>query len=124
MVVSPCVPTIVRKNSFGSLKLDFVYYLTLPPLVLEPQGLIWHDPFSDYLDAARAFTIEGLGFRYAEIFEDEILAPATDDQLDERIKQLVGGRIAPFRERFLMNRKDVEGILTLLQSYKDSIRKL
>jgi len=110
---------IVRKGEFGGIKLDFVYYRVFPFLVLEPQGRVWHSFDTDYLDASRAFEIEGLGFRYAEIFEEDILSPVTDQELDRRIQDLVGNRIPRYPNARLTQPLPIEGIIRPLRTYKE-----
>lgn len=109
-------------NVIGGIRLDFVYWLVRPPLALEPQGLFWHDPFMKYSDATRAFVVQSLGYRYAEIFEDEIMR-LTDEQLDRRIQDLVGNRIALFSEIYLIEPSRIEGILRFGAPFKSESRR-
>lgn len=96
-------------NVVGGIRIDFIYWLTDPPLALEPQGLYWHDPFAGYGDATRAFIVQSYGYRYAELSEAEILG-STDTALDARIQSLVGGGVAPYDEQVLTHRREHVGL--------------
>jgi hypothetical protein len=60
--------------------------------VIEPQGRFWHSAFARWGDGTRAFIIEGLGYRYHELWEEDILAQ-DDTWLDGQIQQIVGGLV-------------------------------
>jgi hypothetical protein len=106
---------IAQKEEFGGraviggYSLDFVYFLSRPYLALEVQGQFWHDPFTRWYDEMRALTLRTLGYRYAEIWDEEILN-STDEELDQHLLDLVSGRILPYEEQFLTNLRPYIGL--------------
>jgi len=112
---------IVRAGAFGGVKIDFVFW-TFPPLALEVQGSYWHGANAAYGDAARAFQLIGSGFRYAEIWEEDILSPRTDQDVDRRLQELVSGKLAPFQERWVTQPERIEGILQFRENFKEKTR--
>ena len=102
------------RHLIGGLAIDFVYWFRQPPLALEPQGRYWHGPIARFTDAQRAFILQGYGYDYAELNEDEVLS-STDEELDQRIQELVGTQTAPYREQFLSHRLTLTGATFIIQ---------
>ena len=74
----------------GGFELDFVI-LNRPSakqMALEILGAHWHGPVDFYKDQARALSVLGVGYDYAEIEEWEIMLG--DDYLDDRLSYLIG----------------------------------
>lgn len=103
----------------GGVRADFVYWMVYPPVVIETQGQIWHDAFADYGDASRAFFLEAMGFRYFEIFEDDILA-RDDSWLDDQILSMLGSTNIEYREaRLALPRQSLVAGGLLIQVFKE-----
>ena len=68
----------------GGFVIDFLVYVTNPPILIEVQGMHWHQPKDAFRDIERALVMTSLGYEYNEIWEDDIY------QSDERLEDILG----------------------------------
>jgi len=68
----------------GGFVIDFLVYITNPPILIEVQGMHWHQPKDAYRDLERALVMSSMGYEYHEIWEDDIYSS------DERLEQILG----------------------------------
>jgi len=56
----------------GGFVLDFVILVRDPPILLEVAGTYWHQAKDQYRDLERALVMQGLGYEYYELGEQDI----------------------------------------------------
>jgi hypothetical protein len=62
-----------------------------PPIALEVLGAFWHQPKDRHSDEERGFTMARLGYRYEEVWEQDIYIG--DERLEEIITTILGKAI-------------------------------
>lgn len=78
------------RNILGGFVIDFLVYITNPPICIEVLGAYWHQSATEYRDLERALVIQQLGYEYHELHEMDIYQ--SDERLEQLLEPILGNR--------------------------------